>query len=102
MALWSAIEGPDTAADLTSVLCLVGSDFALLSRYAVLLWNQGLHKGASLSLDKEENVSDVFWYPALVAIAGVVLLFVALVFYRTATVIRARRLHALSLRERAA
>ena len=102
LALWAAIEDPDTAADLTSVLCLVGSVFAILSRYAVLFWNQGLHQGASLSLDKEENVADVFWYPALVAIAGFVLLFIALVFYRTATEIRARRLHALSLRERAA
>ncbi|MDD9921084.1 MAG: heme ABC transporter permease CcmC, partial [Boseongicola sp.] len=35
MALWSAIEDPDTAADLTSILCLVGSVFALMSRYAV-------------------------------------------------------------------
>ncbi|MDJ0640910.1 MAG: heme ABC transporter permease CcmC, partial [Paracoccaceae bacterium] len=63
IALWSAIEDPDTAADLTSVLCLVGSVFAVLSRYAVLFWNQGLHQGASLSLDKEENVADVFWLP---------------------------------------
>ena len=31
MALWAAIEDPDTAADLTSVLCLVGSVFAILS-----------------------------------------------------------------------
>jgi heme exporter protein C len=31
MALWEAVENPDTAADLTSVLCLVGSVFALLS-----------------------------------------------------------------------
>ncbi len=102
MALWAAIEDPDTAADLTSVLCLVGSVFAIMSRYAFLFWNQGLHQGASLSLDKEENVADVFWYPALVAIAGFILLFVALVFYRTATEIRARRLYALGLRERMA
>src|SRR5690606_38348425 len=54
IALWEAVEDPDTAADLTSVLCLVGSVFALLCRYAVLFWNQGLHQGASLSLDKEE------------------------------------------------
>jgi heme exporter protein C len=100
MALWEAIENPDTAADLTSVLCLVGSVFALLSRYAVLFWNQGLHQGASLSLDAEENVADVYWYPALVAIAGFVLLFVALVLLRTRTEIRARRLHALEMRER--
>lgn len=102
MALWSAIEDPDTAADLTSILCLVGSVFALLSRYAVNFWNQGLHQGASLSLDAEENISDVFWFPLLVCIAGFVFLFIALVLLRTRTEIRARRLHAITLRERAA
>lgn len=100
IALWQAIDDPDTAADLTSVLCIVGSVFALLSRYAVNFWNQGLHQGASLSLDKEENVADVFWYPALVCIAGFVLLFVTLVLLRTRTEIRARRLGALLARER--
>ena len=102
IALWSAIEDPDTAADLTSVLCLVGSVFALLSRYAVNFWNQGLHQGASLSLDKEENIADDFWLPLLVCIAGIVLLFVALVLLRTRTEIRARRIHALETRERMA
>ncbi|TNF63940.1 MAG: heme ABC transporter permease [Rhodobacteraceae bacterium] len=102
VALWEAIENPDTAADLTSVLCLVGSVFAVLSRYAVNFWNQGLHQGATLSLDKEENISDVFYFPLLVCIAGFVLLFIALVLYRTGTEIRARRIKALRLRERAA
>ncbi|MEM8957533.1 MAG: heme ABC transporter permease [Pseudomonadota bacterium] len=102
IALWEAIEDPDTAADLTSVLCLVGSVFALLSRYAVLFWNQGLHQGATLSLDKEENISDVFYFPLLVSIAGFVLLFVALVLLRTRTEIRVRRLRALMARERMA
>ena len=102
IALWSAIEDPDTAADLTSILCLVGSVFAILSRYAANFWSQGLHQGASLSLDAEENVADVFWFPALVTIVGFILLFVALVFYRTRTEIRARRLHALEMRERMA
>ena len=100
IALWEAVADPDTAADLTSVLCLVGSVFAILSRYAVLFWNQGLHQGASLSLDAEENMADVFYFPLLVCIAGFVLLFVALVLLRTRTEIRARRLHALMLRER--
>ncbi len=63
IALWAAIDNPDTAADLTSVLCIVGSVFAVLSRYAVNFWNQGLHQGASLSMDKAEHVSDVFYYP---------------------------------------
>ncbi|WP_293577134.1 heme ABC transporter permease [Phaeobacter sp.] len=100
VALWAAIEDPDTAADLTSILCLVGSVFAVLSRYAVLFWNQGLHQGASLSLDKEENVADVFSTPLYVCMAGFGCLFLALVLYRTGTEIRARRVRALMLRER--
>ena len=102
VALWAAIEDPDTAADLTSILCIVGSVFALLSRYAVLFWNQGLHQGASLSLDKEVYIADVFWLPLVVSIGGFLLLFVALVLLRTRTEIRARRLFALRLRERMA
>ncbi|MEX0367550.1 MAG: heme ABC transporter permease [Ruegeria sp.] len=107
MALWEAIEDPDTAADLTSVLCLVGSVFALLSRYAVNFWNQGLHQGASVmraaavtGADTEEKVSNIFFYPLLMCIVGFVLLFIALVFYRTGTEIRARRIKALLARER--
>jgi heme exporter protein C len=102
IALWQAIDTPDTAADLTSVLCLVGSVFALLSRYAVNFWNQGLHQGASLSLDKEENVSDVFYFPLLLCIAGFVALFVTLVLLRTRTEIRVRRVQALLARDRMA
>ncbi len=100
IALWAAIENDDTAADLTAVLCLVGSVFAVLSRYAVLFWNQGLHQGASLSMDAKENVADVFYLPLLVCIAGFGLLFVALVLLRTQTEIRARRMRALLARER--
>jgi heme exporter protein C len=100
IALWEAIEDRDTAADVTAILCIVGSVFALLSRYAVLFWNQGLHQGATLSLDKEENIADVVWFPLLVCIAGFVLLFVVLVLLRTRTEIRARRLSALLARER--
>ena len=100
IALWSAIEDADTAADLTAVLCLVGSVFAVLSRYAALFWSQGQHQGASLSLDKQENVANVFYLPLLVCIAGFVLLFLALVLTRTRTEIRVRRLNALDARER--
>jgi heme exporter protein C len=100
MALWGAIENPDTAADLTSVLCIVGSVFAVLSRYAVNFWNQGLHQGASLSLDKEENVSDVYWQPLVLCLVGFVALFVVLLLIRTRTEVRLRRLHALETRER--
>jgi heme exporter protein C len=95
VALWEAIPDPDQAADLTSVLCLVGSVFALLSRYAVNFWNQGLHQGATLSMDTEQHISDVYWLPLVLCIGGFVLLFVALVLMRTGTEIRLRRLRAL-------
>jgi heme exporter protein C len=102
LALWAAIEDPDTAADLTSVLAVVGSVFAVLSRYAVLFWNQGLHQGASLSMDAKENVSDVFWQPLVLSMLGFVFLFVALVLLRTRTEIRLRRALALETRARRA
>lgn len=100
MALWEAIENPDSAADLTAVLCLVGSVFAVISRYALLFWNQGLHQGATLSLDREQNIAYVFWYPLVICLAGFGFLFLALVLYRTQTEIRARRLKALIAQER--
>ncbi len=55
-----------------------------------------------MSMDAEENVADIFWYPALVAIAGFVLLFIALVLLRTRTEIRLRRIRALETRARRA
>ena len=95
MALWEAVDEPDKAADLTAFLCLVGSVFALLSRYAVFFWSQGLHQGPSLSMDARENMDNAFWIPLVITIAGFVLLFVSLVLVRTRTEIRLRRLQAL-------
>jgi heme exporter protein C len=100
IALWEAIEDSDTAADLTSVLCLVGSVFAVLSRYAVNFWNQGLHQGTSVPVATgQRSVSDVFFVPLVVAMVGFGLLFIALVLYRTGTEIRIRRTKALLARE---
>ena len=100
IALWEAIEDPDTAADLTSVLCLVGSVFAVLSRYAVNFWNQGLHQGTSVPVATgERSVADVFWQPLLISMIGFGLLFLALVLYRTGTEIRIRRTRALIARQ---
>lgn len=106
IALWEAIENPETASDLTAILCLVGSVFAVLSRYAVNFWNQGLHQGASvmragaIAGDTEERVSNVFAAPLFMCIAGFGLLFVALILMRTSTEIRKRRAAALMARER--
>ena len=98
IALWAAVEDPDTAADLTSVLCIVGSVFAALSRYATVFWNQGLHQDASLSIDKEEHVADVFYYPLIVVMAGFVLLFITLVLLNTRSEIMMRRASAIMAR----
>lgn len=109
IALWEAIDDPDTAADLTAVLCIVGSVFAVLSRYAVNFWNQGLHQGSSImragavtGADTEEKVSNVFFYPLMMCIIGFVLFFIALVLLRTRTEIHKRRTRALLARERMA
>lgn len=99
MALWGAIENPDSAADLTGVLCLVGSVFALLSRYAVNFWNQGLHQGASLSIAPGERMSTVYKYPLYLCMLGFFLLFLTLLLLRTRTEIRRRRTAALLARE---
>jgi heme exporter protein C len=101
IALWEAVEDPDTAADLTSVLCLVGSVFAVLSRYAVKFWNQGLHQGTSVPVATGgRTVSDVFFYPLAISMVGFGLLFLALVLYRTGTEIRLRRARALLARRK--
>ena len=100
IVLWAAVEDPDTAADLTSILCVVGSVFALLSRYATVFWNQGLHQDASLSVDKEEHVADVFYYPLIVVMAGFVLLFIALVLLNTRSEIMKRKAGAIIARDK--
>ena len=103
IALWAAIDDDDTAADLTSVLALVGSVFALLSRYAVLFWNQGLHQGTTVSLTdgtKQENISNVFFLPLLLAMVGFGLLFLTLLLIGTRTELRMRRLKVLEVRKR--
>ena len=103
IALWAAIDDDDTAADLTSVLALVGSVFALLSRYAVLFWNQGLHQGTTVTLTdgtKQENISNVFFQPLVLTMVGFGLLFLTLLLIGTRTELRMRRLKVLEVRKR--
>ncbi|SEQ19226.1 heme exporter protein C [Loktanella sp. DSM 29012] len=99
MALWEAIDDPDTAADLTAVLCIVGSIFAILSRYAVRFWNQGLHQGTSVPVvTGGRTIADIYFIPLVICMFGFGILFIALVLLRTRTEIRARRMRALTAR----
>ena len=100
MAMWAAIENPDTAADLTTILCLVGTVFAVISRYALDFWNQGLHQDRFEILDGETDLGTAFSNPLRVCILAFLFLFIALVIYRTRTEIRVRRLSALRAQER--
>lgn len=98
IGLWAAIEDPDKAADLTSVLCLTGVVFAVFSRYAVEIFgDQTLHQPATLSLDSETNVDRVFYRPLLLTVAGFYLFFIAMVLQRARTEIRLRRARALRM-----
>ncbi len=95
LALWKSIQDQQKVSDLTALLCIVGTVFALLSRYAVNFWNQGLHQGASLSLDKEENIANIFYWPLLVCIAGFILFFITVLLIRTRTEIRLKQASAI-------
>lgn len=103
IALWEAVESPDTAADLTGVLCIVGSVFAFLSRYAVKFWSQGLHQDSTImKVGQDDPLDSAYYLPLILCIAGFILLFVTLVLLRTRTEIRLRRVQALQARERLA
>ncbi|MEM7423587.1 MAG: heme ABC transporter permease [Pseudomonadota bacterium] len=97
MALWSAIDEPEKAADLTAVLCLVGVIFAFLSRYAVRFWNT-LHQDSSLSVvEAGQRIDDAFRTPLYICMIAFYLLFLAILVLRARTEIRMRRAHAMRL-----
>ncbi|WP_430466092.1 heme ABC transporter permease CcmC [Tabrizicola sp.] len=103
IALWAAVENPDTAADLTAVLAVVGSVFAFMSRYAVKFWNQGLHQDSTImKVGEKDPLHPTYYVPLVVCIVGFVLVFVMLLLIRTRTEIRTRRVQALIARERVA
>ncbi|MEL6978151.1 MAG: heme ABC transporter permease [Pseudomonadota bacterium] len=98
MALWEAIEDPVKAAELSAILCLFGSVFAFLSRYAVMIWNT-LHQGTSVGVTAGGALHDSFFYPLAVMILAHYLLFIALLLLGVRTEIMARRARSLRLRE---
>lgn len=102
IALWRSVPDLAVAADMSALLCLVGSVFAVVSRYAVWFWAQGLHQGSTLSLDRATHIADVYWVPLLVTIAGFGALSLALLLAGTRTELRLHRVRMLDLRGRRA
>ena len=83
--LWQAIKSLEKAANVTSLFCIIGSVFALLSRYIVFFIDQGLHQGPTLSLDQEKNIDNTYYFPLILSLIGFSALFVYLVLVRTTT-----------------
>ena len=83
--LWQAIKSVEKAANVTSLFCIIGSVFALLSRYIVFFIDQGLHQGPTLSLDQEKNIDNSYYFPLILALIGFSSLFVYLALVRTTT-----------------
>ena len=68
--LWRAIGSLEKAANVTSLFCIIGSVFALLSRYIVFFIDQGLHQGPTLSLDQEKNIDNSYYFPLILTLIG--------------------------------
>lgn len=83
--LWQAIGSLEKAANITSLFCIIGSVFALLSRYIVFFIDQGLHQGPTLSLDQEKNIDNSYYFPLILMLIGFSFLFIYLVLVRTTT-----------------
>ena len=83
--LWQAIGSLEKAANVTSLFCIIGSVFALLSRYIVFFIDQGLHQGPTLSLDQEKNIDNSYYFPLILTLIGFSSLFIFLVLVRTTT-----------------
>ena len=83
--LWQAIGSLEKAANITSLFCIIGSVFALLSRYIVFFIDQGLHQGPTLSLDQEKNIDNSYYFPLILTLIGFSSLFIYLVLIRTTT-----------------
>lgn len=96
MALWDAFDDPAKAAPAAAIFCLVGSVFAVLAKYSVLLW-ETLHQPPSLTIGGEENVHDAFHIPLLMMMAAFFLYFMSVWLLRVRTEIRARRVRAIKL-----
>ncbi len=96
IALWEAVDEPEKAQELTSVLCLVGVVFAFFARYAVNFWAT-LHQPASLSVEAGQRVDDVFRTPLYLCMIAFYLVFIALLLVRARTEIRLRRARSIRL-----
>lgn len=87
IALWDAFETRDRAAPAAAIFCLVGSVFAVLAKYSVLLWDT-LHQGPSMTIGQEQNLSNEFHRPLLIMMAAFGMYFLTVWLLRVRSEIR--------------
>lgn len=91
IALWDAFDERDKAAPAAAIFCIVGSVFAVLAKYSVLLWDT-LHQGPSMTIGQEQNLSDEFHRPLLIMMAAFGMYFLTVWLLRVRSEIRGVRI----------
>jgi heme exporter protein C len=96
IALWQAVEDPGRAARLVAILTLVGTINLPVIKFSVDWWNT-LHQGESIFRADGPTIDAAMLRPLFVMLAGMTLLFVALLFAAMRNEILRRRVRTLEL-----
>jgi len=91
MALWDAFDERERAAPAAAIFCIVGSVFAVLAKYSVLLCDT-LHQGPSMTIGGEQNLSNEFHRPLLIMLAAFYTYFLTVWLLRVRSEIRQVRI----------
>jgi heme exporter protein C len=96
IALWQAVEDPGRAARLVAILTLVGTINLPIIKFSVDWWNT-LHQGESIFRADGPTIDPAMLRPLFVMLAGMTLLFVALLLAAMRNEILRRRVRTLEL-----
>jgi heme exporter protein C len=96
IALWQAVEDPGRAARVVAILTLVGTVNLPIIKFSVDWWNT-LHQGESIFRPGGPTIDGTMLRALFVMLAGMTLLFVALLFAAMSNEILRRRARTLEL-----
>ena len=96
IALWQAVDDPGRAARAAAMLTLVGTINLPIIKFSVDWWNT-LHQGESIFLAGGPTIDASMLWPLFVMMAGMTLLFVALLAMAMRNEILRRRVRGLEI-----
>jgi heme exporter protein C len=96
IVLWQAVEDFSRASRAAAILTLVGSVNLPIIKFSVDWWNT-LHQGESIFRAGGSTIDGSMLWPLMVMLAGIMTLFIALVFAAMRNEILRRRLHTLEI-----